>query len=88
MAKLGDLRAWAIRNPPAEPTCEIVQTPEEAINILSAAIATDLKDESVWSNAFGLEKYEDVGNEGGPEWCEWYNDEGQDIMEIMDEGEM
>ena len=41
----------------------------------------ELKNDNIIWNAGGLEVFEDN------EWCEWYNEEGYDIKEIMDEEE-
>lgn len=82
-ANEGDLRVWWIRNFPAPPTHIYVQTPDAAITELKRLADADLQDDSIWGNAGGLEVYE------SGEWCEWYNDEGEDIRDYEErlEGE-
>jgi len=56
-----------------------------AKKVIKEAIKKDLKDDSITDNAFGLEVYECVNNDGKFEWNEWYSDEtGEDISEIID----
>jgi len=83
--KLGTMRVWHIANPPSNPKYFPVETIEQAKSILNTRITADLKDDTVTCNAFGLEIVEDIDN--GPEWCEYYDEGGFDIMEIMDEEE-
>lgn len=68
MSNKKKLRVWLNRN--GRNTYVKVQNEIEAEEIIRKAIAKDLKDENISSNAFGLEIFEDNGD--GPEWCEWY----------------
>jgi len=51
---------------------------DEAIKEINKRIASDLLDDSVPFNAFWLEVWED------DDWTEWYNDEWDDIIEVID----
>lgn len=55
-----------------------VSSTDEAIKEINKRIASDLLDDSIVFNAFWLEVYEDW------EWVEWYNDDGEDIIEVID----
>jgi len=69
-----------------------VASPAEALRLIREQIPYDLeaKDdrgrELVYMSAHGLEVYEEDGSEDGesPGWCEWYDDEGNDIMAVLD----
>ena len=54
---------------------------EEAKALIDRLTLEDLEDESIKSNAFGLEELETDG------YHEWQNEMGQDIAEIMDDEE-
>ena len=87
--KNGTLRVWHIRNGNMAHQIE-VESPIQAIALIEQWADEDLKNPNVEFNAFGLEVYddtdlpeEDKGTEAG--WSEWYNSDGEDIQEIMDE---
>lgn len=78
----GQLRVWWIRNVSGKPEYHPVKDPAEAVEVYERLTADDLKDESVTSNAGGLEVFEDG------EWTEWYSEFGEDIDDyILHEGE-
>jgi hypothetical protein len=75
----GDIRIWAVRNPPASPTIQLVASLEEAKRILQRWIDADLQSIFVVANAFGCETFD------GEEWSEWETDDtGDDICVVMD----
>ena len=79
MAKLGDLRAWYtcdLGNPDAMELIPVT-SPELAKKLIQEWTERDLKDDSVFCNAMGLEVFEDWGE--GEQWAEWYSEEGIDI---------
>lgn len=53
---------------------------EEAKQVIDALVQTDLVDEDVVWNAFGLEEFEADGK-----YHEWYNDWGESITDLADE---
>jgi hypothetical protein len=71
----------------------VVGSADEAERLIRDQIEYDLTAtddngrELVYINCFGLEVYEEGGSEDGesPGWCEWYGDDGRDIMEIIRE---
>lgn len=52
-------------------------TPEEGSDLINHLIQQDLSDPAVVMNAFGLEERD------GTDWCEWYNEHGEDIHEAF-----
>jgi len=56
-----------------------VKSVDEAIEEIERLTREDLRNEDVIANAGGLEVYEDG------EWTEYYDDEGRDILEIMED---
>ena len=83
--KNGTLRVYHIQNGNMAHQLE-VETPIQAIAHIELWADEDLKNPYVEFNAFGLEVFneEDLDN-GNAGWSEWYNSDGQDIEEIMDE---
>jgi len=79
MIEEGNLRVWNVINPPNKPCYFPVATPEEGNEVITRRAKHQLKNPSIVSNAFGLEVYEHG------EWCEWYNEFGEDINELFDE---
>jgi len=82
--KKSKLRVWWIPQIPMKGFHVPVMTITEAMLILDTLARYDIfqyenKIKPDYSNAGGLEVLEDG------EWSEWYNDEGQDIDEVMDE---
>lgn len=53
-----------------------VKTPEEAMKLIDALAESDLSNDGVEFNAFGL--LDETGDE-------WNNEDAQDICEVMDE---
>jgi len=93
---IGDLRWWHMFAPTDQQRymhTHRVNSVDEAKQLIRDQTEYDLQAnddrgrELVYMNAFGLEVYEEDGAEegDGPGWCEWYDDEGRDIMRIMDE---
>ncbi len=75
-AEEGDLRVWWVRNPPSPADYHIVNSPQEAVEIINRLAEIDLKQPSVAINMCGLEVFED------DEWNEWYDEEGDNINGI------
>jgi len=96
-ANIGDLRVWHIwqftGTPqqslciPIQSTDEPAQSTTEALAIINARADSQVNDESVEWNAFGLEIYEADDGTGNPGWCEWYNEDGDSIEDIEQEAE-
>lgn len=87
--KNGTLRIYHIRNGHIVHQGNVT-SPIQAIALIEQWADEDLKNPNVEFNTFGLEVYddtdlpeEDKGTEAG--WSEWYNSDGEDIQEIMDE---
>ena len=74
------LRVWWIFNPPHEPERYLVSSIGQAKCLIQELTKRDLVDKSITSNAGGVEVFED------DEWTEFYDDEGNDIFEIIDGG--
>lgn len=75
------LRIWYAKNPPRPLKYFPVDSVEQAVTEINKMIQRDLDDPCVTDNAFGLEVYEDG------EWTEYYNEEGNDVFEIIEEAE-
>lgn len=73
------LRVYWIRD--GKSTYFNVKDVEEAKKVIERETQKDLRDPHVTWNASGLEVFEDG------EWSEYYNDEGLDIKEVMEEDE-
>lgn len=71
------LRVWYIKNIPGQPTHYHVDSLEEAKKVLQELIDRDSHDSSVTDNAMGLEEFD------GEEWLEWYDEDGNDIFELL-----
>jgi len=81
------LRCWWSRSG-QEQIYKKVKTIEEAIAWLKKQTKKDLEDESIIWNAGGLMEFdESMVSDDEDGWGEFYNEEGQDIMEIIDEME-
>lgn len=82
--KEGELRVWWIPQvPDNEPFHRTVKNVEEAVLLMTALGDYDLYLEAHghrvdYSNAGGLEVFEN------DEWNEWYDEEGRDIDELVD----
>ena len=89
--KNGDLRVWWIPQVPMKAFHVPVDSVQEAVLILNTLAKYDkfqydnhIKPD--YSNTGGLEIYEeDSDGDGNPDWCEWENEFGQDIDEVMEE---
>ena len=83
--KNGTLRVYHIQNGNVAHQLE-VETPMQAIAHIELWADEDLKNPNIEFNAFGLEVFneEDLDNDNAG-WSEWYNSDGEDIAEIMDE---
>lgn len=75
--KNGDYRVWLNRNKQNE--FIVVGSRVEAKRVIRKAIEEDLKDDSIYFNAFGLERFE------AGKWSEWYDNDGDDIMDIIED---
>jgi len=73
-----ELRVWNVINPPNKPAYYPVSTPQEAYKKIVELSAVQLMNPNVFSNAFGLEVFEDG------EWSEWYNEYGEDVSEAFE----
>ena len=80
-AKQGDLEVWYIGSK-NERRISVPDT-QAAIRWINKWTNNDLKDDSIQFNSMGLKVYEDDGA-GGMMWQEYYNDDGQDIIEMID----
>jgi len=76
------LRVWHNTNM-TESVYHPVKGIEQAKKLINRLIRNDNKDDGVFSNAFGLEIYDE--SIGALAWSEWYSDEGSDIMELIEE---
>lgn len=70
-------RVWHCVNFPSTPRYYNVNTPEEGAMKINNLSKRDIR-KNVFSNAFGLEVFEDG------EWCEWYDEDGNDIEVMAD----
>lgn len=73
------LRAWHIINGVVVERRD-VETPDEAKTIIRKWIDNDIQNPQISYNAFGLEEFDPVLNT----YCEYYNEDGDDIMEEID----
>ena len=60
-----------------------MKTTDEAIVLINQLAQSDLQDDDISFNAFGLEEY----LEQEADWFEWTNEDGDDIMYIIDNKE-
>lgn len=58
-----------------------VDTIDEAKIVLKTLTRRDLQDDTIGYNAGGLEER----NHEADEWNEWYDDDGRDITEVMND---
>ena len=74
------LRVWYIDRVPCDKSTYIsVNNVKEAVLIIKALIERDLNDDRITDNAMGLQEYIDN------EWSEYYDKDGRDIDEIMED---
>ena len=88
-AKIGDLEVWWVPQVPMEAFRVSVKSIAEAKLILRTlgrydAFQFENNIKPDYCNAGGLEVFEE--GEDGPEWCEWYSDEGDNIDDYAIEG--
>ncbi len=82
MAKEGELRVWHIPQVPMKAFKVTVKTIEEAKTILNVLADYDdfefkNKVKPDYSNVQGLEVYKNN------EWCDWHNEEDEEILDVM-----
>lgn len=70
----GDLRVWYINNPPNRPTLHPVRDIEAALTTYEELLR---EDKGEYHPAIGLEVFENG------QWCEWYDDNGDDIQDVL-----
>lgn len=80
------LRVWWIPQVPGKPFHVSVDSPDEAAKLLTVLADYDIfqfenRIKPDYSNAGGLEEFEDESGE----WCEWYDDDGNDIDALIHE---
>lgn len=74
--KRGALRIWRIISMPGEPEFWPVKDIEHAVALMNAMADSDLLDDTIQSNAYGLEVFTDG------DWEEWESILGEDISEL------
>jgi len=79
--KQDDLEVWYISSK-AERRIP-VKSVDEAITYINKWTKADLEDDSIVFNSMGLEIYDNDGQDGLM-WQEYYNEDSQDIEEIID----
>ncbi len=79
LEKPGQLMLWRIVNPPSEGQRFPVNDLHHAAQLYNALTASDLLDDAISSNAYGLEIFE------GGEWTEFESDECDGIADLADE---
>jgi hypothetical protein len=90
--KNGDLRVWWIPQVPMEAFYYPVRSIAEAKHMLEMLAFYDLfqyehKVKPDYANVGGLQIYdEETVEEDFDGWCDWYNDDGEDIDRVDDEG--
>lgn len=85
---VGALRVWWVRNAPSKAEYTRVNSVEEAKKVLKDLADKDLKaGDEIFMNAGGLEVYvgTDVDYETNNGWEDYYDEEGRDIDELMEE---
>lgn len=87
--KLGDLRVWWIPQVPGKPFHVPVKNVDEAELVLATLARYDLfqlenRIKPDFANAGGLEVVEKANESGSElEWCEWMNENGDSIDDVM-----
>lgn len=79
--KEGNLRVYNIINPPSEAKFYPVNDIQHAKELIDSMAQSQLLDDVIFANAFGLEVFKDG------EWIEWNDDEGRDLDEHFEDGE-
>lgn len=87
---MGDLRVWWIPQIPGSPFHVKVKNIDEAKLLLKTLANYDLfqfknKIKGDYANSGGLEVFEDTSEDEkvGGEWCEWCNEDGDSIDDVM-----
>ena len=86
----GDLRVWWIPQVPMNAFYVPVKTVHEAKLILNTLALYDIFQfenhiKPDYSNAGGLEVYDDIDGTGKLDWGEWYDEDGNDIDDTEQE---
>lgn len=90
--KIGDLRVWWIPQVPGKAFHVPVKSVDEAKLVLATLARYDLfqlenRIKPDFCNAGGLEVCEELGDSPGGttqfEWCEWSNEDGDSIDDVM-----
>lgn len=93
--KEGDLRVWHIPQVPMKPYhVEVANLKEAKLVLMTLArydtfqLENNIKPD--YCNTQGLERYENIGEDDKPEldWVEFCDDNGRDILELVDEGHL
>lgn len=90
--KKGDLRVWWIPQVPMKSFYYPVKSIREAKMLLDALALYDKfqfdnRVKPDYSNAGGLQEYDPENDDGeGDCWTDWYNEDGEDIDNVDDEG--
>jgi Superinfection exclusion gene product 17 len=87
---VGQLKVWWIPQIPGASFEVQVASVDEAKRILTVladydAFQYENRIKGDYCNAGGLVRYEADAGEGEPGWCDWYDDEGLSIDELMSE---
>jgi hypothetical protein len=77
--KKGNLRVYNIINVPNIPEHYPVEHIHHAKELIDALAKSQLLDETIISNVFGLEVFEDG------EWIDWQDEDGRDLDEHFEE---
>lgn len=59
-----------------------VDTVEKGKELIKVLMERDLHNPSIEFNCFGLEEYSEKAIDG-EHWTEWYNEDGEDVMEVI-----
>lgn len=84
MDTIGDMKVWHIWEAGGR-RYEVpipVQSVAEAQAVIDKRADAQVNDDGIDWNVFGLEVYEADDGTGNPGWCEWYNEDGNDIHEM------
>jgi hypothetical protein len=75
------LKVWTIVNVPNHPVRIPVDSIDEAKALIRKLVQEQLQDDYIVSNAFGLEEWDELDKE----WLEWEDNDGFDIMAVIDQ---
>lgn len=82
MNNIGDLKIYAVRNGKSD--YYKVKSPLEAKRLIFDMSMVDLKNDDIDFNMFGLMVYDGDFECSKDGWCEWYNDDGENIREVYE----